>query len=163
MSVMLSLRVLSLAAAYGRVGSVFLIDDELKDWRISRDAASTIEDATAFAESLIKDLRPLVVVTEKYNEKSKKSEHTHEIIKAIASAAKANNVLSMPIERPREYKNKYQEAEALVRMYPELDPWLPEERKFHDREPMNTVLFEALALADAARKKGAIGLAAAMG
>jgi hypothetical protein len=52
------------------------------------------------------------------------------------------------VPREHRYPNKYAEADALVDRYPELAPWKPMKRRFYDNEPRNTVLFEALALAD---------------
>lgn len=144
---MAALRVLAFAAATGRVGSVFLIGDQLVDWHISNKAAESGVEAAGHAQALINDLMPDVVVTEELETASHKSKHTLDLIAAIARTAEHNHLLDLSVPREHRYPNKYAEADALVERYPELTPWKPMKRRFYDNEPRNTVLFEALALA----------------
>lgn len=143
-----ALRVLAFAAATGRVGSVFLVGDRLLDWQISDKAADSGVDAAAHAQALINNLTPDVVVTEELETASHKGKHTLALIAAIARTAEHNNLLDVSVPREHRYPNKYAEADALVEQYPELAPWKPMKRRFYDNEPRNTVLFEALALAN---------------
>ena len=55
-------RLLAITAATGRVGMVFFIGRELKDWRISDKAADNAEKAALHIARLIDHLRPDVVV-----------------------------------------------------------------------------------------------------
>ena len=144
---MASLRLLAVAAATGRVGSVFLIGDRLMDWQMSSKAAESGVEAAAFAQTLINDLTPDLVVTEELETARHKGKHTLDLIAAIARTAEHNQVLDVAVPREHRYPNKYAEAEALVERYPELAPWKPAKRRFYDNEPRNTVIFEALALA----------------
>jgi hypothetical protein len=144
---MAALRVLAFAAATGRVGSVFLIGDQLVDWHISNKAAESGVEAAGHAQALINDLMPDVVVTEELETANHKSKHTLDLIAAIARTAEHNHLLDLSVPREHRYPNKYAEADALVERYPELTPWKPMRRRFYDNEPRNTVLFEALALA----------------
>ena len=144
---MAALKVLAFAAATGRVGSVFLIGDQLMDWNISNKAAESSRDAVVHAQSLITILGPDVVVTEEPESARHKGQHTLTLIAAIAQTAEDNHLLEVSVPREHRYPNKYAEADALVERYPELAPWKPVKRRFYDNEPRNTVLFEALALA----------------
>ena len=144
---MAALKILAFAAASGRVGSVFLIGDELMDWHMSNKAAESDVAATDHAQRLINELMPDVVVTEELETARHKGKHTLALIAAIALAAEDNNLLEVSVPREHRYPNKYAEADALVERYPELAPWKPVKRRFYDNEPRNTVLFEALALA----------------
>lgn len=144
---MAALRLLAVAAASGRVGSVFLIGDTLMDWQISKKAAQSSVDAAAFAQSLINEFSPDLVVTEELDTARHKGKHTLGLVSAIARTAEHNQVLDVAVPRQHRFPNKYAEAEALICRYPELAPWKPERRHFYDNEPHNTVIFEALALA----------------
>lgn len=145
---MAALRVLSFAAATGRVGSVFLIGDRLMDWQMSKKAAESGAEAAAFALRLIDDLTPDVVVTEELETARHKGKHTLALIAAIAQMAESSDLIDVSVPREHRYPNKYVEADALVECYPELAPWKPAKRQFFDNEPHRTVLFEALALAE---------------
>jgi hypothetical protein len=159
---MTRLRILAIASSHHRVGYVFLIDKDLKDWHLSKKAARSKLEAVGEVQGWINTLKPDVVVSEKVAG-SRKSEHTREIMAAIAHLASQNYVLDITVERKQLYANKYDEAEALVHLYPELKPWLPRKRKFYDKEPRNIVLFEALALALVVLKRPTTTLAAGMG
>ncbi len=102
-------------------------------------------------------------MTEKVTEAAKKGEKTKAIVLAIAERAAQNYVLDVSVARTQGYANKYEEAEALARRYSDIRPWLPRKRRFFDNEPRNTVLFEALSLAEAVFRGSSTDLAAAMG
>lgn len=156
-------RILAVAAASGRVGFVFLVGDKLRDWHVSCTAAKSPTKAAEEAQKWINRLKPDVVVTEKVEDAARKAEKTKEIIGAIARTAEHNYVLDVSVARFHDYGNKYEEAEALAKQYPAIQPWLPKKRRFFDNEPRNTVLFEALSYADTVRRGGSTGLAAMMG
>lgn len=151
---MAALRVLAFAAATGRVGAVFLVGDRLVEWKMSSKAAEDGPEAAAFAQSLINDLTPDVVVTEELETAQHKGKRTLNLIAAIARTAEHNQLLDVSVPHGQRYPNKYAEADALVELYPELAPWKPVKRRFYDNEPRNTVIFEALALAQQMRNQG---------
>lgn len=140
-------RVLAVAAATGRVGWVFFVDDQLMDWQISNKAANGTAEAATFARTMIREFCPDVVIVEEAATARHKGKHALRITAAIARAAGENNVVAITVPREHLYPNKYAEAEALLKRYPELTPWKPERVHFYDNEPRNTVIFEALALA----------------
>ncbi|MFC1320520.1 MAG: hypothetical protein G8D88_19600 [gamma proteobacterium symbiont of Ctena orbiculata] len=145
---MTALNILSIAAASRRVGYVFLINGKLKDWRISEKAARSSEDAAYVSQQWINELKPEVVVTEKLENALRKGDKTKAIIAAIARTADHNYLLDVSVERSHEFKSKYEEAVALAKRYPEVAAWVPKKRRFFDNEPRNTVIFEALSLAE---------------
>lgn len=90
-----------------------------------------------------------MVVTEELETAKHKGKHTLALLAAIARTADHNGLLDVSVPRDHRFRNKYAEADALVQQFPELAPWKPTKRRFYDNEPRNTVLFEALALAQA--------------
>lgn len=144
---MTRLRVLALAPASGRIGSVFLVAGELIDWQISTKGARSGPDAAAHTQELINDFHPDVVVTEDPETARRKGGRTLALIAAVARTAEHNQLLGVSLPRRHDFANKYLEAEALVEQFPDLEPWQPRRRRFYDNEPRNTVIFEALALA----------------
>ena len=160
---MAALKVLSLAAATGRVAYVYLIGDRLVDWRISDKASVSAVEAANAARRWIDVLRPDVIVTEQTDKAAKKSLHTKDLIDAIAKVAEEVPLLAVRVEREHPYPNKYAEAAALAVLYPDLQPWVPKPRRFFDNEHRNTVLFEALALAQSVLRNPTPALVRAMG
>jgi len=160
---MAALRMLALAAASGRVGYVYLVGDRLKDWRVSEKAAKSPAKAAEQTQKWINELKPDVIVTEKVEEAAKKGDKTKEIIAAIACTAEHNYVLDVSVKREHDHASKYEEADALAKRYPDITAWLPKKRRFYDNEPRNTVLFEALSLAEAVLRGPTTKLASAMG
>jgi hypothetical protein len=57
-----TLSILAIAVASGKAGYVYLSDGTLQDWGITVKAAKTCSDLVGFAQGLINDLRPDVVV-----------------------------------------------------------------------------------------------------
>lgn len=140
-------RVLSLAAATGRIGHVFLDKADLQDWKLSRVVANDPEAAARHVRRLIETFRPDVVVTEKIIEESRKGDRARANIMAMAKEAANHQLYDIAVVRARPFKNKYLEAEALTERFPALLSRLPDRRKAWNSEPKQTVIFEALALA----------------
>lgn len=160
---MAMLKVLAVAAASGRVAYVYFVGEKLKDWHISDAAAKSPVSAAQFMQKWINQLKPDVVVTEKMEQATKKGASAKGVISAIARTAEHNYLLDVSIVREQDFANKYAEATAIAERYPELKPWLPTKRRFFDNEPRNTVLFEAIAMAEKVRRGSTEQLAAAMG
>jgi hypothetical protein len=144
---MAALRLLAVAAASGRIAYVYLIGNRLMDWRVSDKASDNEAEAAKSAARWIETLQPDVVVTEDTLGAKKKGRRTKEIIASIAEVASRAEVLDVSVVREQLYPNKYVEAKALAERYPDLQPWLPYRRLLLDNEHRNTVIFEALALA----------------
>ncbi|WP_075995554.1 hypothetical protein [Salaquimonas pukyongi] len=144
---MARLKVLAIAVATGKIGYVYLIGEKLKDWGLSRKASVSTEQAAGYAQRLINDLKPDVLVTEKVQAESSKSAKTRSLIAAIERIGEHNYLLDVSVERVKRFKNKYDEAVALAERFPELLPWVPKPRRIWEPEPRNTIYFEALGLA----------------
>ena len=151
-----------MAAGTGRVACVLLVQGKLTDWRMSNKGSKSPSLAGTQARAWIETLEPNVVVT-RNAEASGTRGRSPLIVEAMAEAATKAKIISVSLPRPRDFQNKYEEAEALSKSYPDLVAWMPAPRRFFDNEPRNTVLFEALALADRLVRDGPVGLAAAMG
>ena len=158
-------RILAVATASGRIGIVFMVGDALVDWGISNKGGEAPAETDSVVQSWIDRLSPNVVVTERFlvEGPSHKGEKSRFLSLAVAATAKENGLLTVQIARPRLYANKYEEAEHLAEKFPDIAGWLPERRRVWDNEPRNTVLFEALSLAEELRRGGSIALAAALG
>jgi hypothetical protein len=141
-------RLLAIAVATGRIGVVFFVGERLMDWRISNRAAKSRVAAAGHAQTLINELKPHVLVIERITDTSHKGGNTRSLIEAIARIGSHNELLDVAVARECCYANKYVEADALAERYPDIAAWKPKKRRFFDNEPRNTVLFEALALAD---------------
>ena len=154
---------LAFAAAYRRVGVIYVDGGEILYWKMSTKAAKSAILAAEFARSLIDEFSPNVVITEQLAYAQRKGKHTKLIIQSIATTAKGAAVLDMEVARENQYKNKYEEADALIERYPILAPLRPKVRKYYDNEPRSTVLFEALSLAESVKRGPTTQLATAMG
>lgn len=147
---MAALRVLAVAVAKGRAGYVYLSGGELVDWNLTVKAVKSTSQLVEWLQELITRLKPDVVVTEKLTDTCRKGSTSKRLIRSLAILASHNYVLDVEVPRPRRYPCKYTEAEAMARRYPELTGWLPKRRRYFESEPRNTIIFEALALAEAA-------------
>lgn len=159
---MAALRILAVAATSRRIGYVFLIGDELMEWRMATGPASSGVKAADALQKLINTFRPEVIVTETLGAKDRKGERARVATAAFQRLAAQNYVLDVAVKRGQRFANKYEEAEALALLYPAIKPWVPSKRKFHDSEPAAIVLFDALAIAHAVLQRPATTLAAAM-
>jgi hypothetical protein len=160
---MAGLKMLAIAVVSRHVAYVYLIGDRLVDWRISDRASTSAEKATATVQGWINLLKPDVLVTEKISPTFRKGKRAKGVIEAITSVGANNYILDVSVVREQQFPNKYLEADTIVASYPELRPWLPKKRLFYDNEPRNTVLFEAMALAQTVLRGPTQTLAAALG
>ncbi len=144
---MARLKVLAIAVATGRIGYVFFIGDTLKEWKLSKKASRSTAEARKHVTKWIKFFKPDVVVTEKITKHSRKGDRAKGLIAAIARVAENHDLLDVSVTRIKAFKNKYEEARALVQRFPDLHPRLPKEPRIWQSEPFGTIYFEALALA----------------
>ncbi|MFN3889610.1 MAG: hypothetical protein ACK4MV_04365 [Beijerinckiaceae bacterium] len=158
------LRLLAFAAVSGRAAFVFFVANKLRDWAISPTAAESPDRAVAWVAGQVEELGAEVIVTERTDFAYQKGDPAKAMIDAVARLAEDNRqLLDARVRRERPYANKYEEAQAIAAIYPELTPWLCDKRPFHKHEPANMVLFEAMALALEIIRDPTRSLAAAMG
>lgn len=144
---MTKFRVLAMAVATGRIGYVLLENDKLIDWGISRVAARSPDKALETAKDWISKLDPQAVVTEAAGSNRHKRSKTLALMEAVTRAARESDVINVTTAKVRTYRDKYQEAQALVKQYPELLPRLARKPAIWLNEPRRMILFEALSLA----------------
>jgi hypothetical protein len=141
------LRVLAIAVASGRVGCVFFVSGKIRDWRLSKKAAKNVELSEKQATKWIDKFRPDVVVTEDVSKQSTKSTKTRSLISTISGVADRRKLLDVKVPQAGTSKNKYEEAKALGKRFPEIAAWVPKKPQIWEPEPRNTVYFEAIGLA----------------
>ena len=145
---MTGLKVLAVAAANRRVGYAYFENWDLVYWTISTKAGEKPLNAVAVTQDLITRFAPDVLVSQKVTPALTKSRNTKKVIAAIARTGKQNDLISIAVPRLCKHKNKYEEAEMLAMIFPQVADYLPQPRQLHhSKEPRNTVLFEAIALA----------------
>jgi len=140
-------RVLTIAAASGRVGHVLLEDMVVATWGLSRKASRGAGEAEISAAGWIERLRPDIVVTEKILPGSRKGDRSKTVIAAITAVADLADVLNIEVARWQGYESKFAEAKALAEDHPKLAHLVPKVGRPWDPEPRTTLCFEALALA----------------
>lgn len=140
-------RMLAIAASSGRLAYVFLVGSRLQYWEISETAARSPQDARRFAKDWIAKTQPEVLVTEGIADRSKKGKKARKLTAAITRLAENELLYDISVARPRRYRNKHEEAEALARQFPELKRFVPPPRRLWESEHRNCLLFEALTLA----------------
>ncbi|MDA5095002.1 hypothetical protein O2N63_13005 [Aliiroseovarius sp. KMU-50] len=139
-------RVLSIAVAYGKLAYVFIINDRLKDWQVSRAASFSPTKAGTFLKNTYKRLQPDIVLIEDPREGTRKTGHALEILLALEKEIVAENIPHHCVRRRQSYANKYEEARALAERYPPIETWLPKSPRIWEGEPTNTIYFEALSM-----------------
>ena len=140
-------RVLSVAAATGRVGYVYFEGGQPVDWALSHKASRSSKDAARYARRWITLLHPDVVITEKVGKHSRKGAKTRALIEAIATEAANHKLHTIAAPRHQPFANKYDEAAAYAERFPELRQLLPATRKIWEKEPPKITYFEAVTLA----------------
>ena len=141
------LNVLAIAAATGRIGYVYFVGHQLMDWGLSRAASKNPKKAVAMASKWLELFHADVVITEAAESPSRKGAAARQSIEAIASVARKSPANDVRVPRLQRFQNKYEEAEALVERFPEIQPWKPKRPRLWESEPRNMIYFEAIALA----------------
>ncbi len=141
-------RVLAVIVTSGKVGFALFRGQRLTDWGSSRLGSLNAELAKRTMQRWIKQYRPDVVVTEAFPMMTRKGDRTRRVTQALSDAARdLEEVLVVSLERQQVFDNKYDEAEALAREFPELEPYLPRRPRLWETEPTRVIMFEAVSLA----------------
>ena len=90
---------------------------------------------------------PDLILTEMLTPQCRKGAHTRKIIEVLAETARQSGASHQTVMRVQQHANKYEEIDAICLRYPQIRLWAPEPRKFFDKEPRETIYFEAIALA----------------
>ncbi|MCR9195130.1 MAG: hypothetical protein NXH88_10375 [Hyphomonas sp.] len=142
--------VMALAARYGRVGYVVIVDGMPIEWQLSKRASQDTERASNRLADWINEHGPNAIVVEDHRSADRKSDKTRSILAALQQTAKSSVAMTVTIAREQHHPNRYAEAAHYARRFPNLAPWLPKRPRPWKREPHNLVYFEALALAEQA-------------
>ena len=156
---MAALRFLAVAVNSKRMGFVFFVGNQLKDWRTMTKPTQSPEDASEALEKLIEDYQPDVVVTEQVDENGSR---IGSLRRALCTCAEKRKVLDVSIKRRQLFANKYEEAAWLADTYPSLKPWVPPKRRFFENEPPRMILFQATSLVHSVLKQPTLQLAGSM-
>ncbi|WP_415404129.1 hypothetical protein [Tateyamaria sp. SN3-11] len=128
-----------------------LQDGMVHDWGTTERLARKAEDMQAFLRNLIAGYNPDVVVTESVAKGCMKRLGTQVLIEALASEAAEHEVLDISAPIPRAYPSRFERAVALAERHPALRGYLPKRRPhFYENTPRGYLLFDAVALAEAA-------------
>jgi len=83
-------------------------------------------------------------VTEQLDEQSRKHGRTPQLIDDMNEVIHQHAILHVEVKRQQDFKNKYEEANALAEQYPLLKSHLPSKRKIFNSEDRRMMLFEAV-------------------
>jgi len=136
---------------------------QLLFWKMTSKGAKRPDAAAAFAKKMIDRYAPDWVIFEDPKMARCKGENTKQLISAMIKVARHSQANCMVVERVQGFKNKYEEADALIKKHPKLHAVAIKRDRAFDLEPRATVVFEAVALAEAAQRRPVTDLAAAMG
>ena len=137
---------MAIAVASNKIGYVFMMDGEVKDWGLSSTAAKSPEAAVAKVKYWLDFYQPNLIVTEKLSPHTRKSGRTICNVNIIADMADKYDEHHIQVERVQTYPSKYDEIDDLAVRFSVLESWKPERRKPWQSEAKNTIIFEALAL-----------------
>ncbi len=141
---------MAIAVSYKKIGYVFMVDGELMGWGLSVKASKSPDNAAKQIKAWIERYEPDILITERLTPHSRKRGRTIKNIEAIEQVcieADAHHADAIRIQR---YNNKYEEIAALCERYPSIADWTPRRPKIWETEPLQTILFEALSLAEEA-------------
>lgn len=140
-------RTLAIAAARGRLGFALLENEQLADWGLSQVAASSTQEAARITNYWLAHMKPEVIVTECIASGCRKRGKTIEILEAINKVATDVPILNVTVSKVQAFQNKYEEARALAKRFPELKPKLAEKPAIWETEPRRMIIFEAVSMA----------------
>lgn len=138
-------KTMSIACCSGTIGMVMFINDHLVLMKLSSKGSKSPEQARTLIKKWFERFQPDCVVTEQLTSHSRKHGKTPDIIKAISNELQEHTVLHIEVERQQQFKNKHEEAKALVEQYPQLKSYLPNKRQIWLAEDRRMMLFEAVA------------------
>lgn len=145
-------KTMGIAVASHKVGYVVLRNGVLVDWYVSRAAAKSPERIQKVVRGWLDQHQPDLVISETFNPYSRKSDRTLALMQAAQATVKDAGIKLKSVPRTRNFNNKYDEITHLCSLYPIIAPWAPAPRKCWEGERLNTILFEALSLVEAANE-----------
>lgn len=141
-------KVLSVTASTGRVAYVYLEDGTPVHWGISRIAAQNTQNAARIVQSWIDDCSPDLMISEDPKSASRKGVRVRSVLGTIADLCEKSDGLNIRLTRTQSYQNKYEEAKALAKTYPQLKWQCPTQPPIWMPEPRKMSYFEALSFVE---------------
>ena len=136
----------TLAVQANKVGYALIRGDQLVFWGTSTDAHKSDDTLFEFVEEKLRYFQPDIFLTDDNEVRTRKGKRARALIQIAKTAAQEVSIDHVPVERSRNFKNKYDEAIAIAKEYPELRKRVPKRRMPWQQEPTDVVLFEALSL-----------------
>ena len=137
--------VLGVAASFNMLSFVYFEAGELCYWGRHTKRTGTLDKAFAVADRWLAQYEPGLLIAPNY-EGTTKGKYSRALIETVAGAAANRKITCVRTEREWLYGNKYEEASALGRLYPQIASLVPTPRKLGQNEPPGMVLFEALVI-----------------
>ena len=130
-------RLLAVAVASGKMAYVFLIDGQLKDWHCSRAASLSPPKGRSLLRGAVARLEPDFVVTEDPFKPTRKYGSSKETLHALTQELIDSATPHQLVQRDQQFANKYEEAQALAKRFPGIEPWLPKTPKIGTRSKLH--------------------------
>jgi len=140
-------RTLSVAVSTGRMAAVFLEDNTVVAWRMSQKAAQNTEDGAAILKSWLEDFEPDLTISEDHRA-SRKGVCAKATLETVERVLEAHDGLHVLLPRRQVYQDKYEEANALAKRYPQVRKLLPTKPPIWLPEPRRMSYFEALSFVE---------------
>lgn len=140
-------KTLTLAVASERVGFVYLENERLVDWGFSTAAVKSTKQASEFLKKRTRLYQPDTIVIEIISRSSRKGQRSRAVTNHFANLTRRTNSKLVRVVRTQAHDNKYLEAASLAEYYPSLRTAVPTKPPIWEKEPLQTVVFEALSLA----------------
>lgn len=145
-------RKLAIAVRNGQIGVIYMLQDDIIDWRRTRTRRRSLGSVRRYLNKVILEFNPNVVVCESLSSAERKGERAKAILKLIESECRRLEQRHVVVLRVQEFSNKHDEAVTLCQRHPALNRLLPNRRRVQDDEPRSYVYFEAVALAEKATR-----------
>jgi len=117
---------------------------------MSRKGAQSEDDAALTLRRWIVKYDPDTVISENPDSAKKKGDKQKGILAIWARIAEDMPLLNILVVRLQKHRNMYVEAKQLARKYPQIKNHVPVKPPIWMPEPRQTVIFEALSMADRA-------------
>ena len=140
-------RTLAIASSTRRIVGVFLENNKVVGWRLSRKAARDPKNAAECIKSWIDDFEPDLLISED-PAASRKGDHVKTLLETIGRICDQADGLNVRLPRKQVYHDKYEEAKVLAKRYPQLRIVLPAKPPIWNSEPHAISYFEALAFVE---------------
>lgn len=131
------------------MATVFVVQGKLRDWQMWRQVTGCPTKARSKLRILMATYEPTLIACEDPDQGCRKRGKSLKLLRTLVQAVADEPIRHAKLPRPRHYRTRYEEAEALSRRFPEISPWCPKPRKSYENDAKNLTYFEALAYAAA--------------